>query len=90
MHLNKNNDKLVWIYLLCEICKKMLVKPKTLTCQHSFCFSCIEKTFSNYSFKFIYFIKKFRIKTYTGLNNDTFLILSTVNFSFYVCYRYQI
>jgi len=44
MNIN-NNLNFVWIYLICHICKKILVKPKTLTCQHSFCFHCIEKAF---------------------------------------------
>jgi hypothetical protein len=44
----KNNEfisKYLWKYLICQICNKLLSEPRTLSCQHSFCLSCIEKEF---------------------------------------------
>jgi len=49
MESNKNNDdQLLWVFLVCQICKKILKEPKTLSCQHSFCYLCLAKDFEEH------------------------------------------
>ncbi len=43
-----------WEYLKCRICKKILDNPKTLSCQHSFCFQCLDNEFCEDSKLFCY------------------------------------
>ena len=61
---SQNNEefisKYLWVYLVCQICKKILTEPRTLSCQHSFCSSCIEKEFDESIINF----KKFTFKIY--------------------------
>ena len=39
-----------------DICKKILDNPKTLSCQHSFCFQCLDNEFCEDSKLFCYII----------------------------------
>ena len=39
--LKINKLKFIWDDLKCNVCNNLLVKPRSLSCQHSFCSSCI-------------------------------------------------
>ena len=62
MDSNNDNDDLLWAHLVCLICKKTLREPRTLTCMHSFCYSCLKTHFDDAGFSNLYgWIKHFKI-----------------------------